>query len=159
VTSCKSCDLIARRDAGEAPFWDCIHRTEHWDLVHKFDTTLPGWLVLVLRRHIDAIDEMTASEARELGILIRQASIALKDVVGCAKTYVIQFAEHAEHPHVHFHIIPRMADMPADLRGVNVFGYDPSSDQEGISESVRNEIAARIAPYINPGEEIGQPTG
>ena len=155
MTDCKSCELIARRDAGEAPSWDCIHRTEYWDLVHKSDTTLPGWLILVLRRHIVAIDEMTALEAGELGVLMRQASIALREVVRCAKTYVIQFAEHAEHPHVHFHVIPRMDDMPADRRGVNVFGYDPSSDHDAISESARNDIAARIKPYINPGDEIG----
>jgi hypothetical protein len=42
---CKTCELIARRDAGAAPPWDCIHRTPLWDVAHAFDTALPGWLV------------------------------------------------------------------------------------------------------------------
>jgi diadenosine tetraphosphate (Ap4A) HIT family hydrolase len=33
----------------------------------------------------------------------------------------VQFAEHAEHPHVHFHIIPRMADLPDDHRSTGIF--------------------------------------
>ncbi|MDX2136516.1 MAG: hypothetical protein SF123_00350 [Chloroflexota bacterium] len=32
---------------------------------------------------------------------------ALRTTTGCAKTYVAQFAEHLDHPHVHFHIIMR----------------------------------------------------
>ena len=32
-----------------------------------------------------AIDELTASEAEEMGLLARQASIALRDVTGCRR--------------------------------------------------------------------------
>ena len=52
---CQTCELIARRDAGIAPLWDCIHRTAYWDIVHSYNTALPGWLVLVARRHIEAV--------------------------------------------------------------------------------------------------------
>ena len=44
------CELLAARDRGEAPDWDCIARTPQWDVVHSNNTSLPGWLVLVLRR-------------------------------------------------------------------------------------------------------------
>ena len=107
MKKCYTCELIARRDAGQAPPWDCIHRSQYWDVVHSYNTALPGWLVLVARRHIEAIDEMTEDEAVELGLLMRRVSVALKQTTGCVKTYVLQFAEAAEHPHVHFHIIPR----------------------------------------------------
>jgi hypothetical protein len=46
-----TCELIARQDAGIAPPWDAILRTDYWDIVHAYNTSLPGWLVLVLRRH------------------------------------------------------------------------------------------------------------
>jgi len=75
---CKTCELIARRDAGLAPLWDSIHRTTYWDVAHSYDTALPGWLVLVARRHITAVDELTEAEATELGRLIRRTSVALK---------------------------------------------------------------------------------
>jgi diadenosine tetraphosphate (Ap4A) HIT family hydrolase len=76
--------------------WDCILRAEYWDLVHRYNTALPGWLVLVARRHVKAIDELTDEEAAELRLLLQRASAALREVVGCANTYVVQFAEAAE---------------------------------------------------------------
>jgi hypothetical protein len=56
VKPCKTCELIARRDAGNAPLWDSIHRTQYWDVAHSYNTALPAWLVLVVRRHIEAIE-------------------------------------------------------------------------------------------------------
>ena len=114
MQGCKTCELTARRDRGDAPLWDNILRTSLWDVVHSYETSLPGWLVLVLRRHIAALDELTEGEAAELGALLRKTSKALKEVMGCEKTYIIQFAEHPGHPHVHFHIVPRMAVCPLD---------------------------------------------
>jgi diadenosine tetraphosphate (Ap4A) HIT family hydrolase len=141
---CKTCELIGRRDEKIAPLWDRIYRTNFWDVVHNYQTSLPGWLVLVVRRHIEAIDELTVEEAIELGILLRQVSSALKETTGCVKTYVIQFAEMAEHPHVHFHIVPRMANLPENRRGTNVFRYSGVSEEERVSEEMMNEIALKV---------------
>jgi diadenosine tetraphosphate (Ap4A) HIT family hydrolase len=65
INTCKTCELLARRDAGLAPVWDNIHRTRHWDVVHSFNTALPGWLVLVCRRHVEAVHNLTGEEAAE----------------------------------------------------------------------------------------------
>lgn len=148
TTPCLTCDLVRRRDAGAAPLWDSIHRTDHWDLVHSYNTALPGWLVLVARRHVAAIDELTDEEAAELGVLLRRVSAALRDVTGCAKTYVVQFAEQAEHPHVHFHVIPRMPDQRAERRGPGVFGYLGVADAERVSEERMNGIAAAVRSLL-----------
>jgi len=148
MKQCKTCELVNRRDAGDAPLWNCIQRTQFWDVVHSYNTALPGWLVLVVRRHIEAIDELTDDEAIELGRLIRRASIALREVTGCIKTYVIQFAEHEDHPHVHFHIVPRMEDQPEDRRSVRVFEYLNVPDDERVPEERMNEISARIQSIL-----------
>jgi diadenosine tetraphosphate (Ap4A) HIT family hydrolase len=147
-TACKTCDLIASRDTGTVPLWDAIHRTALWDIVHSYNTSLPGWLVLVARRHINAIDELTANEATELGMLLQKTSAALKRTTGCAKTYVIQFAEHPEHPHVHFHVVPRHADMPPEYRSLNVFKYLGVSETERVSEDVMNKLAMQIRKLL-----------
>lgn len=150
MTYCKTCELISRRDANNAPLWDCIYRTQSWDIVHHNSTSLPGWLVLVVRRHIRAIDELTNEEAIELGILLRQVSLALKETTGCIKTYVVQFAEMAEHQHVHFHMIPRMANHPENRRGTNVFEYSGVSEEERVSEETMNEIAMKVQKFLLP---------
>lgn len=116
MTTCKSCQLIRRRDSGAAPPWDSIYRSDYWDLAHAYNTSYLGWMVLIARRHIEALDEMTSAEAADLGSLLRDVSLALKHTTGCQKTYIMQFAESSEHPHAHFHIVPRMPDQaPEDL--------------------------------------------
>jgi diadenosine tetraphosphate (Ap4A) HIT family hydrolase len=144
VNTCKTCELIAARDAGTAPLWDCIHRTQFWDVVHSYNTALPGWLVLVARRHIEAVAALTEAEAAELGVLMRRVSIALQEITGCVKTYVIQFAEAAEHPHVHFHIVPRMADLPPERRSTQIFGYLGVPEEDRVSDEAMLAIAAQV---------------
>jgi len=145
---CKTCELVNRRNTGDAPLWDCIQRTQYWDLVHSYNTALPGWLVLVVRRHIEAIDELTDDEASELGRLARRVSIALREVTGCIKTYVVQFAEHEDHPHVHFHIVPRMENQPEDRGSVRIFKYLNVPEEERVSEERMNEISAKIQSIL-----------
>jgi len=146
MASCVTCDLVARRDRGEAPPWDLILRTDQWDVVHAFGTKVEGWLVLVLRRHETSVANLSNDEASELGPLLKRVSTALHTVFDCPKTYVAQFAEAADHPHVHVHVIARHIDQPAEWKGPGIFvhalGVDPS---EEVSERRRNEIAAAVA--------------
>ncbi len=143
--ACYTCELTTRRDAGLSPLWDSIYRTAYWDVVHSYNTSLLGWLVLIARRHMNAIDEMTDDEAVEVGKLIRQVSIALKQVTGCSKTYVIQFAEAAGHSHVHFHVVPRMAE---DRKGPLIFGYLGVAEAERVSEKTMNALAVEVRQFL-----------
>lgn len=88
MTACLTCKLTRQRDAGTAPLWDNIWRTAYWDVVHAYNTSLPGWLVLVARRHIEAVAEPTEAEAAELGLLQQRVSLLLGEVTGCVKTYI-----------------------------------------------------------------------
>jgi diadenosine tetraphosphate (Ap4A) HIT family hydrolase len=144
MIDCHTCELTAQRDKGEAPLWDNIFRTRYWDVVHSYNTSLPGWLVLVARRHIAAIDEMSEAEAAELGSLLRQVSLSLKQVTGCLKTYVMQFAEHPRHPHVHFHVVPRMKDQPDSHRGPQIMNYLEVAEDEYVDEATMNALGEQI---------------
>ncbi|MCA9996233.1 MAG: HIT family protein [Anaerolineales bacterium] len=149
MTRCHTCELTRQRDAGTAPLWDNIWRTAHWDVVHAYNTSLPGWLVLVARRHIEAVAELTEDEAAELGILQQRVSALLGDVTGCVKTYIVQFAEAKDHPHVHFHIIPRMADQPEAYRSTNIFSYLGVPDAERVPEVDMDAIALQIRQVLS----------
>jgi diadenosine tetraphosphate (Ap4A) HIT family hydrolase len=144
MSSCMTCLLLAQRDAGLRPPWDNIYRTQYWDVVHSYNTALPGWIVLVARRHIEAVADLSQAESVELGMLITATSQALAEVTQCVKTYVIQFAEAAEHPHVHVHIVPRMADQPADRRGPLIFGYLGVPEEDHVPEREMNRIASHL---------------
>jgi RimJ/RimL family protein N-acetyltransferase/diadenosine tetraphosphate (Ap4A) HIT family hydrolase len=146
-TSCRTCELVRRRDEGAAPAWDSILRTGGWDLVHAYDTSLAGWIVLVLRRHAISVAALTEAEAIELGRLVRATSEALEHVTGCLKTYVVQFAEHPLHPHVHVHVIPRPADLTAADIGPGIFARLGVPEAERVSQRQMNQIAEALREH------------
>jgi diadenosine tetraphosphate (Ap4A) HIT family hydrolase len=148
MEGCTTCELVARRDAGGAPPWDSILRTESWDVVHAFGTALEGWIVLVTRPHRTAVADLTPEEAAELGPLVHRVSAALHDVVGCEKTYVAQFAEHPQHRHVHVHVIPRAADLPHEHQGPRVFSLLGVPDEECVTEARMDALAEELAQRL-----------
>ena len=85
-----------------------------------------------------------------MGRLQRLTSLALHAAVGCTKTYVVQFAEHPQHPHVHFHIIPRMADIYDDVRGPGVFKHLGVPESERVSAARMNEVAQTVRATLVP---------
>ncbi|GGN91720.1 hydrolase [Actinoplanes lobatus] len=114
-----------------------------WRVAHDFNSSLPGWLVLVPRRHVTSIADLTDDEAGTLGLWQVRLARALRAVTGCVKTYVVQFAEKEGFAHVHFHIVPRMPDLPAERRGPGVFGFLNDTDGR-LSEARRDELAVAI---------------
>ena len=138
---CVSCASNARRDL---PARERIYPGPRWRVAHAFGTSLPGWLVVVPRRHTVALDDLTTDEAADLGPLLRAVSSALRDVVGCRKTYVALFAEAEGFQHIHFHIIPRQPGLGADLRGPRIFGLLGGDPASYVPEAVMDEIAGRL---------------
>ena len=47
-------------------------------------------------------------------------------------------------PHVHFHIIPRHADLPASRRSPGIFADHGTDEEKWVSEEAMNEIAVRL---------------
>jgi diadenosine tetraphosphate (Ap4A) HIT family hydrolase len=146
MTACMTCDLTARRHQG--PLCENIYEDEHWRVAHAFNTSLPGWLVVIAKRHVASFAELKEEEAASFGPLLHRVSRALREVTGAVKTYTILFAEHPDHPHVHFHVVPRMADMPADKRGRRAFDYLDVPETETVPLETRNALAARLQPLL-----------
>jgi diadenosine tetraphosphate (Ap4A) HIT family hydrolase len=147
--TCHTCMRLLARDQGTAPLWDNIYRTVYWDVVHSYNTSLPGWLVLILRRHAEAIAELTAAEAADLGLLLQRVSAVLHQITGCHKTYSIQFAEAPGHPHVHFHVVPVQADHPVERRGPAIFTYLGAATAERVPEAQMQLLAVQVRNYLN----------
>ena len=108
---CYSCRTAAA--SSPPPREDVLH-TDHWRVAHAFNSTLPGWLVVLPTRHLGAFTELTPEAATELGRLVRRLSLALEQVTGCVKTYLMQFSEAEGFSHLHLHLVPRMPDQPDD---------------------------------------------
>ena len=140
--SCYTCDSTANiADMGPS---NSIWLTDGWRVAHSFNSALLGWLVVVPRRHIESVHELTQKEATELGELLRISSVALVQVLSCLKTYVIMFAEAPGFNHVHFHVIPRQPDLNPDHRGSNIFHYLKQPESEWIPITERDRLALQL---------------
>jgi diadenosine tetraphosphate (Ap4A) HIT family hydrolase len=65
---CLSCAFERRPDA---PPRERIYLGAHWRVAHAFGTAQPGWLVVLTRRHVLELDELSRTEATALGPLLR----------------------------------------------------------------------------------------
>ena len=142
---CYTCRQEQRFD--ELPLRERFAVDRHWRVAHAFDTALPGWLVLLPRRHVTAVHELTDAEAGTVGLWQVRLSRALREVTGCVKTYVAQFAEAEGFAHVHFHIVPRMSDHPQELRGPRVFGLLRRPEQQRVAPDMVDQIVRSLGQW------------
>ncbi len=138
-----------RANRGELPApGGVIYEDGLWRLEHSFEPIpLVGWLVLKPLRHVEFFGDLTAEEAESFGRVLRRVSHAMQQVLRPAKIYVCQFSEAEGLSHIHFHLIPRIADTALELRGPRIFGLLATAVGEG-----RNlgdiDAAARVAKSV-----------
>lgn len=126
-----------------------IHIGEYWQIEHAYPSMLVGWLVICLRRHAAALHELSSAEFAELGHLLEQTVRVLHRATGSAKEYVACYAEQGGFEHVHFHVVPRAADLPEPFRGAGSFGMlaiaaDEGADRDAVRtfcESLKRDFA------------------
>jgi diadenosine tetraphosphate (Ap4A) HIT family hydrolase len=127
-------------EIGQLPPRERVFVNDHWRaLVHK--SALSGWLVVGLRRHALSLDDLTVEESLSMGPVLVGGTRALASVVGCVKSYVMLFCEGL--PHLHLNLVPRMDDIPPDLVGPAVFGYEGRGIP--LTDSERDELGVRLA--------------
>jgi len=137
---CYSCQSNAgvRRISPGVP----IFTGTYWIVEHAYPCKIRGWLVLVLRRHCDAVHELTEGEFSELSSLLSRTTRVLAEVLRCEKEYVAQFAEAEHFHHVHFHVIPKPLGLPSEEIGPGVF---VNLRGDGVPEDEVNELCKGLA--------------
>jgi diadenosine tetraphosphate (Ap4A) HIT family hydrolase len=99
---------------------------------HAYPTRLPGWLVIVLRRHVEALHELHPEEFAEFARVLEHTCRVLHQAVGCDREYVACYAEVDHFRHVHFHVVPRAADLPKEFVGTRSFAFLQVSEAEAV---------------------------
>lgn len=142
VPGCYSCETEAAIE--RAPAREAVHVEERWRLAHAFDSSLPGWLVLLPRRHITALDDLDAQESADLGRLLSATSRALREVTGATKAYAMFFAEAEGFAHLHVHLVPRMPWFTHEQLGPRVFTFLGASDADRVPYAEQDALALRL---------------
>ena len=108
------------------------------------DQFFPGWSVLVLRRHAAELFELEPDERARLMDEVSNAARALKLAFDARKVNYALFGNLL--PHVHWHLIPRLATDPAPREPVFAVSHAPV--QLGPIE--RDDRIARILGRLGP---------
>jgi len=135
--SCQSIQGINRISPGIT-----IFEGEYWLLEHAYPTGLKGWLVIVLKRHVEAFHELSEAELSEWAIIIKKATKLLKQIFNCEKEYLMTFCEKDGFSHLHTHVVPRLTDIPPETKGTKIFTYLKT---DAIPEADIIDICQRLA--------------
>jgi diadenosine tetraphosphate (Ap4A) HIT family hydrolase len=146
---CYVCSLVAgeRRISPGAT----IHDGAHWMVEHAYPTSHPGWLVIVLKRHAEALHELTVAELAELGALQARTVRALAAVLGSQKEYIACYSEGEHFYHIHVHVVARPADLPPEHRGPHSFHLLAVSPEQALPPERVRALCATLAAWFLAG--------
>ena len=131
-----------------------IYEGDSWIIEHAYPTSLEGWLVIVLKRHAEALHELSREEARELGILQWATARALAAETDCMKEYAVFFAEGPGFSHVHVHMVPRAPDLEPQFRAGGVFAKLRPEPEDVLPPATVQRVCARIARVIESAASL-----
>lgn len=133
---CKAC-------AGRWPPADHQIRRFRLSTAYLFeDQYFPGWTVLVLNRHARELYELPREDRHDLVEEVSTVARALADVFRPVKVNYGLLGNQL--PHIHWHVIPRLADDPAPLEAVWGVTHEPvrlaGEELEGRIDLIRSAI-------------------
>lgn len=99
-----------------------IYQGTHWVVDHAYPTSHKGWLVLLPRRHIEALHELELAEFQEMAELQYRLVQVMRQDTAIQKEYMMCFAEGEGFHHVHIHLVARPHDLSPELKGPRIFG-------------------------------------
>jgi diadenosine tetraphosphate (Ap4A) HIT family hydrolase len=112
---CAVCGTLA--GAGRA---QPLFENDLWHLRHiSAPAGVPGWMLLVSRRHVPGPAHFDDREAESFGPTLRHLQKVLLETTGALRIYMAAMGESS--PHFHCHLVPRYATMPKEAKAWSVF--------------------------------------
>lgn len=118
--NCKTCQSL-KGEISLAPGPVILDGT-YWQVEHMYPVSIQGWLVVILKRHVEALHDLTSEEWDELHTIQQKIIKLLHEKLNTQKEYSMCFAEKEGFNHIHFHVVAISKDLPAEFRGPGIFG-------------------------------------
>jgi diadenosine tetraphosphate (Ap4A) HIT family hydrolase len=109
-----------------------IFEGEYWLVEHAYPVKTIGWLVIVLKRHAEALHELTLEEFAELAQIQAKLTKALFEELRCEKEYISCYAETEHFYHIHFHVFAKPFNLPDELKGGRSFVLLKVTEEEAV---------------------------
>jgi diadenosine tetraphosphate (Ap4A) HIT family hydrolase len=106
------------------------------------DQFFPGWTVVVLKRHATELYELSKSERGQLIEEVSEVAAVLAMTFEPVKMNYELLGNQV--PHVHWHVIPRLADDPVPREAVWTVAHKPIR----LTPEARDERIARIREHL-----------
>jgi diadenosine tetraphosphate (Ap4A) HIT family hydrolase len=110
-----------------------IFEGKYWLVEHAYPVKIIGWLVIVLKRHAEALHELTTEEFIELAQIQARLIPLLHEELHCEKEYMSCYAEMEHFRHIHFHVFARPVGIPDELKGGRSFALLKVTPEEAVS--------------------------
>jgi diadenosine tetraphosphate (Ap4A) HIT family hydrolase len=109
-----------------------IFEGKYWLVEHAYPVKTIGWLVIVLKRHAEALHELTTEEFTELAQIQSKLIRFLYEELHCEKEYVSCYAETEHFYHIHFHVFAKPSNLPDELKGGKSFALLKVTEEEAV---------------------------
>jgi diadenosine tetraphosphate (Ap4A) HIT family hydrolase len=143
--TCAVCQSLS----GDAPSTP-LYEDDLWHVRHAEPAGVPGWMLLITKRHVGGPAHFDDAEARAFGPALRHFERVLEEVTGALRIYTAAMGE--SHPHFHAHMVPRTRDMPRGASAWSVFDLQravgageievDAAEVARVSEAYRRALAA-----------------
>lgn len=148
---CALCDLLATEGAlFDDPLWQ----------VRPIDgpAGVPGWMMLVAKRHVAGPAEFSDAEAATFGLALRHFERVLQRVTGAERIYTAALGEAVRH--FHAHMVPRLPNSVA--KGWALFDLQRAAregelvvDSAEVSRVIEEYRAAlRDKPFVSSASNL-----
>jgi diadenosine tetraphosphate (Ap4A) HIT family hydrolase len=107
------------------------------------DQFFPGWVVLVFRRHATELFQLEAGERARMMDEVTRVAAALHAIFAPRKINYECLGNQI--PHIHWHVIPRLAEDPAPREAVWTVSHAPVR----LAPAERMERIARLRAHLS----------
>jgi diadenosine tetraphosphate (Ap4A) HIT family hydrolase len=132
-----------------------LYEDDLWCVRHAEPAGVPGWMLLISKRHVAGPAHFDDREAAVFGGALRHFERVLEQVTGALRIYTAAMGE--SHPHFHAHMVPRYATMPRDAKAWSVFDLQRAvgagelsvdvAEIQRVSEAYRRALATQPRPW------------
>jgi diadenosine tetraphosphate (Ap4A) HIT family hydrolase len=109
-----------------------IFEGNYWFVEHAYPVKTIGWIVVVLKRHSEALHELTSEEFMELAQIQAKLIPFLHEELSSEKEYLSCYAEMKGFRHIHVHIFAKSPDLPDELKGGKSFALLKVSPEAAV---------------------------
>lgn len=125
--------IFSRIAAGEIPSYKVAEDEKHFAFL-DINPMAPGHTLVIPRREVDYLFDLTAEEYGELMEFARKVALKIKRAVPCQRVGVAVLG--MEVPHAHIHLVPLQTEADMDFRAPK--REIPADEMQRLADAIAN---------------------